>query len=323
VAVAEPKHVARIYGESFSLWGGGLTYDGYVGLWEDLAATPWGRQHMQFLVLLDEHDAVLSSLKRYRTRFRLGERLVPGTVIGALFTPVRRRRRGHARALLEAALDLARSEDDVIALLFSDVGTGFYETCGFRALPATESFARIPSSAARLPSGWRVEPMGREHVDAAVEARAATAARSVLSLDRDRGLWDFLRTRTQTFFRRYGHADVRPRCVVAFDAGRLAGYVVSVEGHGEWSVREVGASDGTVATGAGVLRAAASVAVRNGCRRLHGWIPEAVASGVPEWTWRHRPRRRAVPMVAPVGNGVELDGVLATGSIDLTFLDQF
>jgi hypothetical protein len=275
-------------------------------------------------VLLDDRDRVLSSLKRYRTRFRVGADTVPGSVIGALFTPARLRRNGHARRLLQETLSLAANEGDAVALLFSDVGTGFYEPCGFRAVPAVESFGRLPRRRSlTAPGGWRSLVMRREHEPLVAAARGASAAKYRLVIERDGPLWSFLKTRTREFFRRYDADDVRPDCRIVMAEGRFVGYVVSVEGNGEWSVREVGAIDGSADTEADILRVVGSDMVGRGARRVHGWIPEEVGGRIPEWRWIHARRRRAIPMIASLGGGLDVDRLVEPGATDLTFLDQF
>ena len=256
IAIAQPEQVETVYRESYALWGGGLSYDGYLDLWRDLRATPWGRRNLAFWVLADDDGAVLSSLKCYRLRFRIDDGDVPGIVIGAVFTPVRSRRRGHARELLDGVLGGAASDGVGLALLFSDVGRSFYERSGFRPVAADDAFGRIPRGSQEPPVGWRLETMSREHRIAVAAAREATSARSRFAIKRDAALWDFLRTRSRGFFDRYRSGDVRQTCRVALRGGVVAGYVVAVEGRGEWSLREIGAVDGRLETEVSILSAA-------------------------------------------------------------------
>lgn len=324
VDIAGPQHVAAVYRESYALWGGGLSYEGYLGLWTELRATPWGREHLTFWVLLADDGTVRSSLKRYRTGFRIDGGVVPGCVIGAVFTPVRQRRKGAASRLLASVLERSAADGDRVALLFSDVGTSFYERFGFRVLDAHDALGRLRRTVPSAPAGrLRIEPMGPDHRAEVAAARDASCSRARFAIERDRGLWEFLRTRSRGFFDRYSGGDVRHRCSVALDAGRFRGYVIAVEGRGEWSVREVGAVDGTADTEADILNAAARDPVRRGARRVHGWLPEPVTARLPEWNWVHAPRRRAMPMLAALDPAIDLSGARERGSAMLSFLDQF
>src|SRR5688500_13364013 len=47
--------------------------------------------------------------------------------IGAVFTPAEARGRGHATRLLELLMDEARASGAAAAMLFSEIGTAFYE----------------------------------------------------------------------------------------------------------------------------------------------------------------------------------------------------
>ena len=323
IVIADPEQVEGVYRESYALWGGGLSYEGYLELWRDLRATPWGRENLSFWVLVGENGAVLSSLKCYRLGFQVDGRRVPGIVIGALFTPVRSRRRGHARNLLDEILVRATADGSSLALLFSDVGHTYYERSGFRPLAANDAFGRIPRGPRQPPEGWRLDVMTREHRSAVAAARAATASRARFALARDQALWEFLRARSRGFFDRYRDGDVRQRCRVVLRGGAFAGYVVAVEGRGEWAVRELGAADGLVDTEASILRAAGSLAAAAGNRRVHGWLQEDLTVRIPDWKWSRSPRRRAVPMIADLDGHLPIADLCRPGAADLTFLDQF
>jgi GNAT superfamily N-acetyltransferase len=324
VAEAGPAQVETVYRESFSLWGGGLSYESYHALWTELQRTPWGRERSRFWVLGDGDGRVLSSVKQYHPAFRLDGRTVPGTVIGALFTPAAERGKGYARDVLTAVLERAREEGDRLALLYSDVGTAFYESVGFRPVPTDEVIGRLPRRELRTaPAGWRVEPLGSEHRLAAAAARRASTARARFSVDRDEGLWDFLRSRARGFFDRFPESTVRSRSSAVLDRGRFAGYVVAVEGRSEWSVREVAAADGDPATETQVLRVAAREASGRGLRRVHGWLDRAITDRLPSWRWVRTPRRRSIPMLAGLAGGPLPPGLFEPGAVELSFLDQF
>src|SRR6185369_9122041 len=103
-----PTEIEAIYRESHALWGAGLSYSDYVEFWADVRETGWARDHYRHLVWADGRGGILSSLKVYRPEVRLGRRRVRAAGIGAVFTPVRHRRKGHAAAMLRAVVQGGR-----------------------------------------------------------------------------------------------------------------------------------------------------------------------------------------------------------------------
>ena len=144
VEIAAEAQVESIYRESHALWGHGLSSSGYVRLWDKISRTPWAQENARFLVSIDANGGVLSSLKQYLPRVRLYGEIDRALVIGAVFTPRGHRGHGHAAALVRAVLARGREQGLRVAMLFSDIGTLYYEGLGFRGVPATEHWGILP-----------------------------------------------------------------------------------------------------------------------------------------------------------------------------------
>jgi hypothetical protein len=320
--VARPDEIEAVYHESHALWGAGLDLAGYLGLWDDLQRTAWGRNHLRFLVWRDDDGSVLSSMKLYAPRVRWLGRIARACAIGAVFTPRARRRRGHAAAMLARVLEGAASAGDAPAMLFSDIGTAYYASLGFRSLPAEEahgSLARAP----RAPAGWTLRPMTAGDLEAVAEAHDAWCEGRAIAVLRDVTHWRFLVDRARSYFERFDGSDLRRRYRVAMRDGRFAGYVVAVEGEGEWELREAGAAGADPDTLVGVLRTAAADAREQGLRTVFGWIPPSQAALVPEWRLRRTARIRAIPMLRSL-DGTPLPSEPPDAeSAFLPYLDQF
>ncbi len=323
LAIATDEQIEAIYRESFALWGGGLSFDGYLGLLRDLMATPWGREHLEYLVWLGVSGEILSSLKLYRPRVRFLGRTGRAAVIGAVFTPDRLRRRGHAAALIRSALRRTAERDDPVALLFSDIGTRYYEALGFRAIPAEEIWGRLPREPVEVPADWSFVPLQDEHLDDIARAHEAGQARRAIAILRDREHWRFVLNRAEWFFERLDRLDAVHRARVVLRGGRFLGYVVAVDGRGEWHVREVGAVDGDPWTMAEILRIEGSQAARRGLRTVYGWLPSEVLERLEGWRLRRAPRPRAVPMVRPASPHADWTVLASPAASFLPFMDQF
>jgi len=78
-----------------------------------------------------------------------------------VFTPPELRRKGYAAAMLRAAMDEAESGGAHAAVLFSDIGTTYYERLGFRPVESRECTVDI-ASLPRLAGGTRPAVAGDE-----------------------------------------------------------------------------------------------------------------------------------------------------------------
>lgn len=320
---ARDHEIEALYRESHALWGAGLTFRAYVDFWADLRATTWGRRNFAHCVW-SEDDAVLSSMKVYRPTVRLSGRTLSAVGFGAVFTPLRNRGRGHASAMLRHALTEAREGGDGLAILFTDIGTPYYAALGFQALPAEEGWGRL-ARGGRAPSGVDLRPMRLQDLGAVGEAHAAWCAARPLAFLRDAEQWEYLLARAAAFYRRFDGSDLARRYRVAFKDGRFAGYLVAVEGAGQWVVREVGAVNGSLDAMAEILQAGASEARLMGMRQLYGWFPPSFTAALAaSWRLQVTPRRHAIPMVLRLDDARADLAVLRTAEgAFLPFLDQF
>lgn len=321
LAIARPEQIDEVYRESHSLWGAGLAYDDYRGLWRDVSRTAWARLWVRFYVWTDDDGRVLSSMKLYRPLLsRFGE-ITRAAVIGAVFTPAALRRRGYAAEMVRAAVAAAAERGESLVMLFSDIGTGYYSSFGFRALPAEEHFGRLPPP--RPAPGWELCEKRDDDLESIALAHDDFCKSRPIAVMRDAEHWHYLWVRSQRFFERSGDPRIRQHYRIALDRGRFAGYLITVEGGEEWDVREVGASDGDPARMATILRLGAAAAWRDGLRSFYGWLPPPALRHLDDWAVRSRRRRRALPMVRTMAGEIERSLLRSPKAAYLPFQDQF
>lgn len=320
---ASHDQIRALYRESHALWGGGLDFEQYFSLWLELSSLPWCRRHASFRVWVDASGRVLSSLKRYRPLLRILGRTARVTILGAIYTPKALRGRRHATDMLRAVIEECRQRGEPAAMLFSDIGASFYETLGFLALPAEEQWGRLPRVARGIPDGWELRPSEDSDLPAIMSAHADQAQRRPLAFVRDDEHWRFLRARSAGYFSRFHDKAVRQSCRTALDNGRFVGYLITVEGHGEWNIREVGAVGGDPARMATILRLAAYEARRDGARRFYGWLPPEVVELLENWPLRTRLRAKARPMILSMDGMVDMDRLCTARAAYLPYQDQF
>jgi GNAT superfamily N-acetyltransferase len=322
-SVASEQQTEAIYRESHTLWGAGLSAEDYLGLWRDVSRTAWARKHARFFVWLDDEGEVLSSMKVYRPRVRLHDSVSRLCVLGAIFTPAELRRRGHATAMVRHALRQERHEGSRMALLFSDIGTSFYESLGFRPLPAEEQWSWLWRTRRQVPTGWSLRAMREDDAPLIRRAHAEFVATRPLAVERDEEHWEFLAVRSASFFSRLRDPRVAQFCRVALHRGEFVGYLLSVEGHGEWNVREVGSVGADPMRMADVMRLGAASARRCGLTRFYGWLPPETLSYLSEWRIEARVRRRAVPMILPLDVTVDPASLGTPQAAYIPYQDQF
>jgi len=320
--IARDDQIDAIYRESHALWGSGLAFEDYRGLWRDLARTEWGAKHAQFCVWVDDRGTVLSSLKLYRPQLRWQGRTGRITVIGAVFTPAALRGCGHASDMVRAVIRQARERKDRVVLLFTDIGTSYYAALGFRPLPAEEDWGPLPKSPGPPPD-WSLRPLDLESQRLVHGAHLDYCQRRSFAMIRDDEHWRFLQVRSASFFERLQNTRLRTCQQVVSHAGQFAGYLLTIEGRGEWNVREVGAVGGDSATMAAILRLGAAHARNSGLRGFYGWLPPEVRPLLRDWKLYSRERRQAVPMLLPLDEAADLSGLALPGAAYLPFQDQF
>jgi GNAT superfamily N-acetyltransferase len=131
------------------IWGGGLEEPRFLVFQRRLADSPEAQGRYRLLGWFSPEGAPLSALKAYDLHGSFAGRSLRLLGIGAVFTPPELRRRGHAAAMLRAAMDEYRALGAHGAVLFSDIDIDYYRRLGFRRVESLECTVE----AAQLPRG--------------------------------------------------------------------------------------------------------------------------------------------------------------------------
>ncbi len=320
---ATEEQVRRITAESHALWGGGLSHEAYLAMWVELARTPWARRFYRHYAWVGDDGVLLSSVKIYRPVVRLFERTGRATAIGAVFTPRDRRRRGHAAAMLRAVVGEARDRGDLVALLFTDIGTTYYERLGFTPLPADAAEGVLDLGPGRAEQGIVLRAMVPSDSPSVIEAHESSSRARCLAVVRDLEHWSFVVARSRAFLERRDGADWTAICRTAVRGGAFAGYLVALSADGTWNLREAAAAGGDPQLLAAILRAGAAEARASGARRVSGWLPREFRELVPEWRLRFRAREHAIPMLLPLAGEAHLSRPMSASEAYLWPMDHF
>jgi len=302
----------RILDETFPLWGEGLSRRGYEQWNHAQQQTLWGQRHLTRLALVDG-DTVVATAKRYDLTMTVNGRATRTLGIGAVFTPKKLRGRGHATAIVHAMEDAARADGVEASLLFSEIGSAFYEKLGFTTVPVqTVDIAVAQGKGAPAMLVRSGEDRDAGHVAALHAARATDyavgllpdAAQIIYSVAKKRlfvGLHPSRRRRIEYF--------------VAEEGYQAVAYVllyVSTESTGAqeiWSVEACGDRDPTGARVGAMLQV---LIARNPAAPpsiVRGWWPAPLRP--PQLTFTVRPHAGEVMMLKPLTSRVTLGRLTA------------
>ena len=270
VTIVNGPRLEAILDNTYPVWGEGLTRHAY-GAWNRAQmATEWGRQFLQRVALTDG-NRVLASAKRYLFDARLDG--VPARVlgIGAVFTPLELRGRGAARQLIEEMIAAAAGDGCSHALLFSEIGPGYYEKLGFVVVPRRQ-YALTTTGKPGAPATF-VRSGEAADLPAVAELTAQYAAGAGFALERSPDLIQFAIARRR-LLAGLGPAGLRhAEFFVAEEGYRAAAYVVVTRGPEGSILQECGDRDPAGARVGALLQV---LAAREPAARqmvLKGWLP--------------------------------------------------
>jgi GNAT superfamily N-acetyltransferase len=261
----------RILDGTFTIWSEGLSRQAY-GRWNGgLMETAWGRARMRRVALM-RGDDLLASAKRFDfDAFLHGER-IPVIGIGAVFTPLEQRAKGHASALIEHMLADAASRGCRMAALFSEIGVEFYGRLGFEVVDRevlTIQAHTKPGAPAVL-----VRAAERADLPFLADITAQYASGAAFALDRTAELIAFGVAR-QRLLAGLGTAHRREvEFFVTEEGHRPVAYVLISRGPAGAFLLECGDRDPSGARIGAMLQVLAARAPAEGPHLLRAWMPD-------------------------------------------------
>lgn len=316
LAPASSEQIDQILEQTFPIWGGGLGPDGYARYNEAQRRSPWGKAHLQRLVLSDGRRW-LATAKRYDLQGRLDGRRARILGIGAVFTPLAIRRQGHAAELLRRMIDQAEGEGFDLALLFSEIGVAYYGSFGFVPVPVSQLSLRVDAPTRPSPIAMRAGDERDFAAIAGMNERQASGSRFGLVRDPEYVAYAILRKRlvvTSATPRR------RLRFLVADEGGRAAAYLVVLEIGDSWMVTECGDCDASGARVSAMLQSLLSAASPPPAR-LRAWL--AAGFLPPHLHVAVREVPSLVMMIRPIRRGLSVEPPLAADDLAYWHADVF
>jgi GNAT superfamily N-acetyltransferase len=299
VVVADGPLLDQILGLTYEVWNEGLTERAYSQWNQAQIRTPWGRNHLQRIALVDDAGKLRATAKRYRYRVRLDGRAAWMTGIGAVFTPPRQRGRGYASRLIEQLVDIERGDGVLFAGLFSEIGTSFYERLGFAAVPIDEVTVRVkrkdgaPAVLVRFGDD--------RDLPALVEMHRARSSSVRFALDRDRSMIHYALSKRR-MLAGLGPSGLRQvEFVVAEEGASAVAYAVLSQNANGWTLEEAGDRDPSGARFGAMLQVLVAREPSAPTPLIRAWWPQAFPIP-PQITLTDKSAARDVFMVRPLAD---------------------
>jgi len=301
VVLADGPLLERVLDDTFPVWHEGLSREAYSKWSRGQLRTPWGREHLQRFVLLDDAGAHVASLKRYRHPVRVDGRDGWMCGIGAVFTVPEQRGAGHASRLVAQVVDQSRQEGALVAGLFSEIGTAFYERLGFSTVTLDEVTVRVPR---RNGSAATLVRFGDDRDLPNIAAmHAVRSADAGFALRRDTPLLHYAIAKKRLFAGLSTPGTRQLEFFVAEEGASAVAYVVLSQNQYGWTLEEAGDRDPAGARLGAMFEVllAREPSLRDPIVRA--WWPHGFPTP-PQLTLSNRSDPKDVFMVRPLADGI-------------------
>lgn len=185
------SQISQALKNSLSLWGGGkshtLVTDRFLRLKAD-------EKILSMAGILDHDGNVVASLKRYFFDLASPNGSLKTIALGAIYTREEFRNRGMAKNLIQNVLQEAKTLALCdAAILFSDIGTTYYEKFGFKPLQDLQWIAE--AKALLKGSLLDVRSAEKRDTDQLISWYEKSFKNGILRIARSREVWGFQRER--------------------------------------------------------------------------------------------------------------------------------
>jgi GNAT superfamily N-acetyltransferase len=275
LVLAEGALLERILDQTYPVWNEGLSRQAYRQWNTAQRRTVWGRERLHRFALVDEQGDVVASAKRYRFDVRIGDRHGWMCGIGAVFTPEAHRGRGYASTLVERLVDDASREGALVAGLFSEIGTAFYERLGFVRVPIDEVTVNV-TRANGSPATLVRAGVDRDY-ESICAMHAARSAAAMFVLRRDPDAFHYALTKKRLFAGLSSAGSRQIEFFVAEEGATAVAYVVLSQNQYGWTLEEAGDRDPAGARLGAILQVLVAREPATALPLIRAWWPAAFA----------------------------------------------
>jgi GNAT superfamily N-acetyltransferase len=289
----DTRLVIEAASQTHEIWSGGWSLTAHIERQKESLRRA-GPGILRYIGLVDA-TGIVASMKRYELVVNapgVGPR--PAVGIGAIFTRKDARNKGAAAFLLRWLLDDARSKGNVLALLYSAIGTAYYERFGFVALPSFQHSAATNV----FPETTHLE----------IHAASGEDEPAILAIHESS--WDpaMVRiVRTPEHLRFFRYRNTADQAWTLRQGTTVVGYVIAALHNGSGNDDNAASRtlwvDEWVAPGipiTDVFGAIRHIAEHQSAERIAGWLSPSYEHGPFVSTPRDEPIAMACPLNAPI-----------------------
>jgi predicted N-acetyltransferase YhbS len=272
VPADEGPILEAILDATYEIWNDGLTRPAYGRYYAAQVKTPWGRDHLRRVALVEGHD-LLASAKIYSLDAILDGAPVRVAGLGAVFTQPAHRGRGAARELIDRVLVGEAAAGADIALLFSEIGADYYARLGFDVVATTGCELRVAQSE-RHGAPMTMVRGGEDRDLADIALMERTRAEGYrFHLNRDRDLIKFAIARKR-LLAGLGPAGAREmQFFIAEEGASAVAWVLVTARAGEWTLEAAGDRDSSGARVGAILQVLLARDPAEHRPTITGWLP--------------------------------------------------
>jgi predicted N-acetyltransferase YhbS len=223
--------------------------------------------------------------------------------IGAVLTVPGHRGGGHASRLVEQVVEQSREEGAILAGLFSEIGTAFYERLGFSVVALDEVSIRVsrrdgsPAMLVRFGDDRDLPAIAAMHAVRTADAR--------LAMRRDAPLVHYAISKKRLFAGLSAPGTRQLEFFVAEEGASAVAYVVLSQNHYGWTLEEAGDRDPSGARLGAMFEVllAREPSLRDPIVRA--WWPRGFPTP-PQLTLSNRTAPKDIFMVRPLAAGIDV-----------------
>ncbi|MBP9808264.1 GNAT family N-acetyltransferase [bacterium] len=189
------SEILHVLHETYELWSTGLTKADYYQYNCFQRNHDWGRRHLKFLAL--KHGGEIAvGCKAYQIEISSRGKNYQFLGIGALFSRRKFRGQGLGARFMEEFIDRAENIGAAGILLFSDIGSEFYEQFGFQELSSLDFAIDLALAQWRLPdrtscAAFTIEELGHEHIEVLHRYHQRWLSRRPFAVRRSAKYWHY------------------------------------------------------------------------------------------------------------------------------------
>lgn len=265
--------VLKILKETHRIWSGGLTFYAYLDYLERQTSSPWGRRNLSMRALqmpgaTGLAEGIVTSCKTYnltlRARSLAGQpRHLNFVGLGAIYTPEAHRGKGYARTLLDLLKEEAWAQGRDGMLLFSDIGSDFYGSCGFLEMSAATFTLEINADGRVNAGAYQVESLSDFPAGTLSRHYRRWLARERLAVERDEAYFNY-KIMKEGYL--HSHSQLSWPGLLVMTGADLKGYAILEAGGATVRILEIIAEEPRQ-----FFKAILHFAMSRKARRIRGW----------------------------------------------------